>query len=359
MMIGRDMLSPRIHGGISHALRKGLGQGLDDLLDLSVNVNPYGPSPVVLEAIRSAPFAAYPDPQASALKEGIAAWAGVHPAEVVVGNGAADLLWTLVRTLLPPGSRALIAEPTFCEFRAACAANQVILHEYRGREQDDFRFDLEALSAAATICKPECIYLCNPNSPTGGYLPITEVRAFAERHPDICLILDEAFLSLSRHHQEAFLPLPSNVVRLRSFTKEHTIAGLRVGYLLTTRALAQAVEGQRPAWMINSVAESAALAALGEDDFVAASRTKIFADLRDMQTALRELGLSPMPTSTLYFLLPMPKGVDWREVLLRHHRILVRDCGSYGLAGYIRLCSRPAPDVARLTQALTVELSKL
>jgi len=358
MNLERDMLTPRIHGGISHALRTSLGQGSGEILDLSVNVNPYGPSAVVLEAIRSAPFAAYPDPQAGALKEGIAAWAGVHPAEVVVGNGAADLLWTLVRTLLPPGSRALIAEPTFCEFRAACAANQVILHEYRGREQDDFRFDLEALSAAATICKPQCIYLCNPNSPTGGYLPASEVGAFAERHPDVWIILDEAFLSLSLHHQDAFFPLPPNVVRLRSFTKEHTIAGLRVGYLLTNRALAQAAEGQRPAWTINSVAEAAALAALSEDDFVAASRTKIFADLRIMQAALRELGLSPRPTSTLYFLLPMPKGVEWREVLLRRHGILVRDCGSYGLTGYIRLCSRPAPDVARLTQALSVELAR-
>jgi histidinol-phosphate/aromatic aminotransferase/cobyric acid decarboxylase-like protein len=352
-------VSPRIHGGISHALRTSLGAEAEGLLDLSVNVNPYGPSPAVLSAIRSAPFAAYPDPQAGALKEDIAVWADVRPTEVVVGNGAADLIWTLVRTLLPPGSRALIAEPTFCEFRAACLANQVFLREYRGMEQEDFRFDLDALSAAVLSFKPKCVYLCNPNSPTGGFVPTSAIREFADRHSDLYVILDEAFLSLSLHYQEAEVSLPPNVVRLRSFTKEHTIAGLRVGYLLTTPVLAQRIESQRPAWTINSIAEAAARAALTQDEFVALSRRRIFADLAGMQAALREVGLSPRPTSTLYFLVPMPGGVDWRDVLLRRHGILVRDCGSYGLSGYIRLCSRPAPDVARLTQALEKELAKL
>lgn len=348
----------RVHGGISYKLLSTLGVSGDEILDLSVNVNPYGPAPAVVAAIRTASFAAYPDPQASQLKEAIGCAAGVAPASVVVGNGAADLLWTLARTLLGPGRKALIAEPTFCEFKAACQATQASVCVWRAAAQHNFRFCLEALSDAVAEERPHVVYLCNPNSPTGQYVAVEDIAGFARDHPDLLVILDEAFLSLSRHHRDAAYPLPANVIRLRSFTKEHTIAGLRIGYLLTTEPLARAVESQRPAWTINAVAEAAALCALQEESFVAASRVKIFADLEAMQDALRGLGLSPLPTSTLYFLTPMPGPFAWREKLLKH-RILVRDCASYGLPEYIRLCSRPAEDVARLVTALKMELENL
>jgi histidinol-phosphate/aromatic aminotransferase/cobyric acid decarboxylase-like protein len=348
----------RVHGGMSYELLTRLGVASDDLLDLSVNVNPYGPAPAVVAAIRSASFEAYPDPQGAHLKHAIALTSGISPAGIVVGNGAADLLWTLVRTLLVAGDTAMIAEPTFCEFRAACQASRVRLLEWRARSCDHFRFDMEALSQELASHQPRVLYLCNPNSPTGQYVPLDQVRALAERHEDTAIILDEAFLSLSRHYDDAQKALPSNVIRLRSFTKEHTIAGLRLGYLLTTERLARALESHRPAWMINSVAEAAALAALHQEDFVAVSRDKIFRDLECMQAALQQLGLAPLPTTTLYFLLPLPAAGGWRERLLKH-RILVRDCASYGLPGYIRLCSRPQADVQRLISALKMELEHL
>ena len=248
----------------------------------------------------------------------------------------------------------LIVEPTFCEFRAACEHRGAIIHEWRALPQTGFALDWLLLAAAVENSKAEVIYLCNPNSPTGVYLPLSEVIAFAESHPSRTLILDQAFLSLSYFFAEDSVDLPENVIILRSFTKEHAIAGLRLGYAVSTSELVRRCERARPYWSINALAQIAGITACAHQNFVAKSRCQILADQKSMQEALLQAGWRPLPSSTLYFLLPMRDATAMRQRLLKHG-IMTRSCASYGLPDYLRLAARPAPDVERLLAALAIE----
>ena len=344
----------RSHGGLAYRELAQLGLSPDQVIDFSVNSNPYGPCEAVVSAVQSARFDVYPDTNAEELKCAIEANYGITAESIVIGNGAADLLWILAAVFVQPKSSVLIVEPTFCEFRAACEHRGAMIHEWRSLPQTGFALDWLALAAAVESSKAEVVYLCNPNSPTGVYLPLSEVIAFAESQPHRKLILDQAFLSLSYFFAEDRIDLPENVIILRSFTKEHAIAGLRLGYAVATPELVRRCERARPYWSINALAQIAGIAACAHQDFVTRSRRQILIDQESMQQALRQAGWHPFPSSTLYFLLPMREATAMRLRLLKHG-IMTRSCASYALPDCLRLAVRPAHDVDRLIAALALE----
>jgi histidinol-phosphate/aromatic aminotransferase/cobyric acid decarboxylase-like protein len=347
--------APRHHGGALAAELESLGLAPGEVLDFSVNVNPYGPCPEVVAAVRSAPVHLYPDPTAVAVRGAVAAETGACPDEVVFGAGAADLLWTLCRVLFAGGGAALAVEPAFSEFAAAAEAAGARTTGWRARAEDGFAPDLEAVAAAAVRVRADAVYLCAPTTPIGALVPLAGVTALAERLAAGIIILDESFLSLSDQAGEAALPLPANVVRLRSITKEHAIPGLRAGYLLAPASLARAVEASRPAWSTSSVAQAAALAALGASSFVTASRERLRDDREATAAGLRALGLAPLPSVAPYLVFHAGDAAGLRARLLRR-RVLVRDCASFGLSGFVRVAARPAPERERLLDALGREL---
>ncbi len=347
--------APQAHGGIDPDELSALGLDPAEVVDFSVNVNAYGPAPEMREAIRGAPLELYPDPRARRGRRAIAASCGVSADEVALGNGAAELLWTLARVLLRPGDAALVLEPTFSEFRLAAAAAGARLFERRASEAEGFLPDLEAAAVAARAHGVRAVYLCNPNNPTGVALPPDAVAAFARALPDATIVLDEAFLSLSERWADRAAPLPANVVRVRSLTKEHAIPGLRVGYLLGPAPLVARIDAGRPAWTVSAAAERAAEAAPALEGFVAASRERLLADRRRLAERLRGLGLSPRPTSTTYLLVEVGDAGALRRRLLAAG-VLVRDCASFGLPRFLRLGARPAAEEARLLSGLRAAL---
>src|SRR5262245_24793889 len=233
---------PQIHGGPVTAELAALGLDPDLVVDFSVNVNPYGPAPEMREAIRAAPIDRYPDPAATLARRALADVTHHPPEKIVLGHGAAELLWTFARVLVPPGETALMVEPTFSEFRLAVLAGGGRLVEWRARPEAGFAGDLGAVAAAARAARARAVYLCSPNNPTGLGSPHPAIAELAERIAPAVLVLDEAFLSLSERHADAARPLPGNTVRVRSLTKEHAIPGVRVGYAIAVPALAAAAE---------------------------------------------------------------------------------------------------------------------
>ena len=356
------MPGPRVHGGVLAGLGGGLAVELaaagvkpGEVLDFSVNVNPYGPCPAVVEAIRNAPVHLYPDPVATAVRQSIAARTAARVESVVFGSGAADLLWTLARVLLAEGSRALVVEPAFSEFRAAVEAVGATPCSWRARPEHGLTVDLAAVARRAERARAAVIYASAPTTPAGVAVPLAAIADLARRLPEVLVLLDESFLSLSDQSAEAALPMPANVLRLRSMTKEHAIPGLRAGYLLAPPALARAVEAGRPAWSTSGVAQAAAMAALAAGDFVAASRARLRLDRQATAAALVALGLAPIPSVAPYLVFRVRDTEGLRRRLLSH-RILVRDCSSFGLPGFIRVAARPAPERVRLVAALEEEL---
>src|SRR6266700_5716843 len=217
----------RAHGGLVAEELLPLGLTSGDVLDFSVNVNPYGPATAMLEAIRSARVDLYPDSTAFEARVALAETCDVVPDRVVLGDGGADLLWTLARVVVHPGQAVLMVEPTFSEFRAAGEVARARVIEWRASAESGFAIDLEAVAVRARAREAAAIYLCTPNNPTGTAVPASDVAALANALPKVTLIVDQAFLSLSEHHADASIYMPANVIRVRSLTKEHAIPGVR------------------------------------------------------------------------------------------------------------------------------------
>jgi histidinol-phosphate aminotransferase len=345
-----------VHGGLLERELATLGLHADDVLDLSVNVNPYGPSAAVVEAIRSAPIDRYPDPTAWKARLAIAQSIGTTPERIVLGNGAVDLLWTLVRARLSPGRVAVVVEPAFSEFRAAVSAVGGRVVTWRALPNAAFAVDLDAVAHAIRSWDAALVYLCSPANPTGVLVDMKSIARLARDASSTLVVLDESFLALSEGADDASHPMPDNVVRVRSLTKVHALAGVRVGYMVAREDVAASVEHARPPWTSSSMAQAAACAAAGQRSFVDQSRIRVLADRDRLSLEARAIGLAPLESSTFFFLIPVRDPRAARARLLERHRVLVRDATSFGLPGFIRVCARPAADDERLLCALHDEV---
>ncbi len=338
------------HGDADVAELRKIGLDPRAILDFAVNVNPLGPDPFVVDAVRRAPLDRYPDSRSLLAREALASELGTTPDRVVLGNGAAELLWTLVQALRRPDRRPLrvaIAEPTFSELRRA--AEQAGAELTRVWPSRSLEIDLDALAAGAPDA--DLVYLCNPNNPTGRALPHEAVAKLARALPRAVVVVDQAFLSLSERHADAALPLPDNAIALRSLTKDHALPGLRVAYALAERSLASRLEAARAPWMVSAPAQEAVLAGC-RSGHVARTRPILLDHRRALSAMLARLGLGVVASDTIFVLAEVGDAARLRDRLLREHAIAVRDCASFGLPRHVRLCARPPADLARLEAAL-------
>jgi histidinol-phosphate/aromatic aminotransferase/cobyric acid decarboxylase-like protein len=348
------------HGGLHDQELARLGLGPAEVVDFSVNVNPYGPCDAVVRAVGAASLSRYPDPTGHAARVALAGALGCAPDELALGHGAVELLWALARLLVPPGETCAVVGPTFSELpRAVCAGGGRVV-EWRASAGDDFAVHLDAVDALCARARPRALYLCSPGNPSGRAVPDAEIAALAARHPRVTLILDQAFRSLSDldPREPAY---PPNVVRVRSLTKDHALAGLRVGYLVAQAALVARLEALRPPWTSSALAQAAIVATTTAEAiaFVARSRRRVLADRDHLVARLAaDLGLRAHPSQAPYVLVPAPGATALRRRLLARRRVLVRDASSFGLPDHVRLAARPADDVARLVAALDAELSR-
>jgi len=341
----------RVHGGPVAAELAALGLSPEEMLDFSVNVNPYGPAPSVAEAVRRADVSRYPDPHAAAVCAALAARWRVAPEAVLFAHGAAQILWDLARHVARGGAPALVVEPAFSEFKAGLLASGGEAVTWRASVERGLAVDLSAVSDALARSRAAAVYLATPTSPAGLPVAADGIARLAVAHPEVLLVLDESFLALSDRHRDAEVALPANVARVRSLTKEHSIAGLRAGYLIADPALVAALDAARPAWSTSAPAQAAALAALSEEGFVAESRARLAEDREALRRGLERLGLAPLPSVAPYLLFRAGDAAALRTRLLRR-RVLVRDCASFGLTAFVRVAARPERDREALLAAL-------
>lgn len=338
------------HGDTSAAQLQALGLDPARVLDLSVNVSPFGPSPRVLAAIREADVVAYPDRSATAARHALGASLGVEPTTILLGNGAADLIWAAVRGLSRPGDTLVVAGPTFSEAEAAARAHGLAVVEVRARAEDAFAPPTAALAQELTQRRPALAYLCHPNNPTGQALPAGELHALIASHPATTFLVDHAFLSLSERHLEATLPLPANALALRSLTKDHALAGLRLAYALGPPGTLARVAAQQAPWSVSSLALAAACVAATEDAHIADVRTRWLAQRVDLEQRLAQRGIPHVPSLTVFSLVHVGDADRARARLLHEFGILVRSGSSFGLPEHIRV--RGSHENARLVDAL-------
>ena len=344
-------LQPDVHGGLDYLELERMGLQPGELVDFSVNRNPYGPPPAVRHLWRDVHPERYPDRECLALRAALAERTDRPREQIRVGNGTAELIWLLALAYLRPGDPVLISAPTFGEYASACSLMGARIHVVRATREAVFIPDVESLAHRLHQLKPRLCFLCNPNNPTGVYLDKAAVLALLEANPDGLLVLDEAYLPFVRRGWDATPLIESGrLVLLRSMTKDYAIAGLRVGYLLADQEIVSVTGRVQPPWSVNSVAQLAAIACLKDALYCQTTLSQTLAATPPLMTALRRLELKVLPSATHFFLVHVGDAAATRTGLLRKG-IQVRDCTSFGLPEYVRVATRRPAENELLVRA--------
>ena len=343
-----------VHGGLNYAELRSLGLVPGDVLDFSANINPLGTAPGVQQAIRSVDPAAYPDPGCLELREALAVRLDTAPDKILVGNGSTELIHLLARACLTPGAGAAVFTPGFGEYETACRGQGVEVTYIRANPDQGFHWDLPGALDCLAAGQQSLVFLGNPNNPNGYYLGADAVGQLAGVIGDAgVLVLDEAYLSFVEQCWDSRSLLDrGNVVLLRSMTKDHALAGLRLGYLLAAPETLERIAGFQYSWSVNALAQAAGVAALEHYHHVAAGREVVRLGKELLQEELRSLGLECTPSAANFLLIKVGNAAGLRNDLLTSHGICVRDCTSFGLPEYIRVGVRGPEDNRRLTSAL-------
>jgi histidinol-phosphate aminotransferase len=340
-----------IHGALDFAELDHLGLAPEAVLDFSVNGNPYGPSPHVREALGQVPYDRYPDREALALRRVLSTHLDVTVDEILVGNGSTELVWLVALAFVRVGDTVVLVGPTFGEYTRAAVLMGACLQQYTARRAEGFCVVPEAITQLLQQRQPRLVFLCNPNNPTGTFVAPDSIAHWATACPSTLFIVDEAYLTFTASAPSILPVRHPNILVLRSMTKAYALAGLRLGYAVGSPDILAALRRARPPWSVNALAQAAGIAALQDTAHLTHCLTRIAQAKHDFVAGLCALGLTPVPSTTHFFLVRVGNGASLRQALLPRG-MLVRDCTSFGLPEYIRVATRRPEENVRLLTAL-------
>lgn len=314
--------------------------GLERVIKLASNENPLGPSPKAVEAVlrEAERISLYPDGACSALRLALSERLGVRPDSIIFGNGTDEIIDLVCYAFFDPGDRIVMGDPTFSSYFLSALAMDVDIAMV---PLTDYRHDTgEMLKAVDANTK--AVFVGTPHNPTGTICTHSDLEMFLDGLPEgVILIWDEAYREYveSPEYPESVTYLESfpNLLILRTFSKIYGLAGLRVGYGITSPALVDVLERVRPPFNVNRLAQVAALAALEDEEHIQRSR-KINRDGREYLCGeLSKLGMEVVPSQANFLLFRSENVVEDLTALLLERGIIVRDGASLGYPGYVRM----------------------
>ncbi len=335
--------------------------GISGSIKLASNENPLGPSPKAVAAISAAltSLHRYPDGSGYYLKEALAPRLGVRPDEIVPGNGSNEIIELLTTTFLNVGGEVITSHPTFLVYQKMVQARGGI---NRVVPLKDMRHDLDAVIKKITP-RTRLIFLDNPNNPTGTAFSGTEFGEFLKEVPEhVMVVLDEAYVDFMdpkiRFDPVPFLNGPTPVVVLRTFSKAYGLAGLRIGYGLMATGIANLLNRVRQPFNVNTLAQVAGLAALGDHEHYEMTLNITKKGIRQLREGVERLRCRAFPTQTNFFLVDV--GTDGRKLYqaLLAKGVIVRPMEAYGFPNFIRITAGLPDENARLLAALAEVLNQ-
>lgn len=324
------------------------------IVKLASNENPLGVSPNAHMAMMDAldEIARYPDGNSVSLRDAVCEKFNVTPSQLVFGNGSNDILELSARAFLAPGDEAVYSQHAFAVYSLvtqALGATGVVV------PAKEFGHDLDAMLLAITP-KTRMVFVANPNNPTGTLIGKVELKKFLSLVPKHTLIiLDEAYDEYLTDELKAesigWLAEFDNLVISRTFSKAYGLAGLRVGFGLTSNAIADLMNRVRQPFNVNSIAQAAAVASLGDDEFVERTRALNQAGMVQITQGLEKLGLTFIPSFANFvsFKVPDARGVYER---LLNQGVIVRPIANYEMPDYLRVSIGLFSENARFLEAL-------
>ncbi len=335
-----------------------LGLEPSSIIKLASNENPLGPSPRALAAMqRILPqLHLYPDGSAFHLKQRLATGLGLRPENLILGNGSNEIIEFVGHALMRPGAEIVVSQYCFAIYPiiAKMMGASVITVPAR-----DYGHDLAAMRRAITPATT-VVFIANPNNPTGTLVPAAEVLEFVDHFPPhVLLVMDEAYVEFLDEPADLVARIRAgthpNLLLMRTFSKIHGLAGLRLGYGIGVPDLVASLERVRQPFNINSLAQAAAMAALEDAEHVNQTRANNRAGLAWWGAELKKSGLASVPSAANFLLVRVGDG---QRVFaeMQKHGVITRPMGGYQLPEFIRITVGTPAENARCLSALLAVL---
>jgi len=328
---------------------------------LNLNENPFGPSPLALQEMQKVLIEThrYPEIHATSLTGTIAEFHGVQPDRILVTAGATELLCIVARVLLGPGLNAITSERSFIVYKLATQVTEGKLVEIPTRDNG---YDLGAIAGAIDE-NTRIIFISNPNNPTGTLLTAAEMDWFIERLPEhVLLVLDEAYgdyatdfarqRGVEYSHAFDYIRADRNVILLKTFSKTHGLAGLRIGYGIGPARLISAFAQVRSVFSLSSLALAGAIAALRDENHIGQAVANNSEQSELLTSKLSELGVSVLRTWANFVFCELNEDAAAFADRLLSRGVLVQPLRMWGAPNAVRISIGTPEQNARLIEAI-------
>ena len=329
--------------------------GITDIIKLASNENPLGPSPAAIRAMQEAApgIGLYPEDSCHELRRALASHLEVAPEMLIFGNGSDEIIHCLGLAFLMPGDEVIQAQPSFSRYEAAATLNQAGTVTVPLRNHTH---DLDAIADTFTRAT-RLVFVCNPNNPTGTMITRADVERLLDRLPSRAIaVFDEAYCEYVENPDYPdsldYVRQGANVVVLRTFSKVYALAGLRVGYGIARPEIIRYLNQVRDPFNVNTLAQVAATASLGDPGQVTRSRELNHRAKALLAEAFESMGLSYIPSVANFIM--VDTGRPAREVCpaLERRGVIVRSGEPFGMPTYIRVTTGTLPECERFVRAL-------
>ena len=336
--------------------------GVRDPIKLASNESPQPPSERVIEAVRAAAaeLNRYPDGDSYTLRRALAGHLGLEPREVFLGAGSDEILEVLVKCFLGPGDEAVFPWPSFAMY--PIVVQGIGAAGVRVPLDDALVADVDALLEAVNE-RTRMLFLANPNNPTGTSIGGADfIRLVRELPEHVVLVNDEAYVEYVRRadfpNAMAARAARPTLVTLRTFSKIHGLAGLRLGYAFGDPELVSLLERARHPFNVNHLAQVAGCAALEDREHVATLRAMTQSGLEQLERAFDELGLSYARSDANFVLVELGPSAAEIQSRLLEAGVITRAMGPFGLPEHLRVTVGLPEENKRFLEALCRELGR-
>lgn len=335
--------------------------GIREAVKLASNENPLGPSPRAVAALQAACAGVhiYPDGGGQALRVALAARHGVTPEQITLGNGSNEILELVARVWLQPGRGAVFSQHAFAVYPLvvqAVGATAQVAPATAADAPQPYAHDLAAMLAMVDATT-QLVFIANPNNPTGTWLTAEALTAFLQAlPPQILVVMDEAYAeyveAAGYPDTTQWLETYPNLIVTRTFSKIYGLAGLRLGYSVSSPALAELLNRARQPFNVNHLAQIAGLAALEDHAHVTSSRAMNRQGLAQLAEGLEARGLRYIPSVGNFLTFDLAQSPEPVYQALLHQGVIVRPVANYGLPGFLRVSVGTTLENDRFLQAL-------
>ncbi|MFA5523116.1 MAG: threonine-phosphate decarboxylase CobD [Tissierellales bacterium] len=334
------------------------GDNHGEIMDFSVNINPLGVPEKLIEVLKKEleKMARYPEIDGASGKEALGHYLGIQSQNLILGNGATELIYLFARSLKP--ERVLIVKPTFTEYNKAFRLESSSIYEHFTKEENDFSIQIDELISEIENIKPNVLVICNPNNPTGVFTEVNELVLVLDKlkETDAYLFIDESFVDFTDKDSLISLIQRYDIFILRSMTKIFAIPGLRLGYGIGKPDIIYKLAQIKEPWTINSLALKSIEVLLEDNQYLKKTKHWYSKEKQFLYYGLISIpNIRVIKSEANFFLIELLKSdATQTKSHLLDKKIFIRSCNDFqGLSDkYIRIAVRKREENAKLITEL-------